>query len=616
MLRYSKFLLLFSFILAFIIVTDSQAQIPGIGPVEPVRRVSTGFAFTEGPASDIKGNIYFTDVSRNRIHKLDLQDQLSTFLDDSQGCNGLIFDADEKLIACQGNPGRIIRIDINSKTIQPIIEQFQGKRFDRPNDLVIDRQGGVYFSDPVFSGQMVQDKMGVYYVSSSGQVNRIIDNLSRPNGVILSPDEKTLYVLSGASNVMAYPVNSPGQIGQGRVLVQLQSSSNGDGMTVDSQGNLYLTRPGINAIEVVTPEGRSLGLIQFPEAPSNCTFGGADFKTLYVTARTSVYSAKMAVVGHRFATPISAPGFSIDLDPINQSVSVGMSAQFTVNVISIQGFSQSVSLSATSANNQISAQFSNSSVTPGNSTMLTLNTTSTISPGDYPINIVGRAGSITVTQTATLSVVSGGTAGDFSLSLQPSSQMINAGSSTSFNIGVQAINGFADPINLNATISPNNSNVTSLITSPIISPGATTTITINTTTSTPEGTYNITLTGISGQITRTANVTVSVIGAPDFAVSFQPNSVTINRGQSAQLTLNIARSGGFTGTIMIAGPAAAALKDLKLKLTPETQSSNGNSVSFTIKSKKKSPAGSQTLTFMAMDNDERIRVATFTLILQ
>ncbi len=612
MLRHSKFLLLFSFILALVTITNTQGQIPGIGPLEPIRKISSGFSFTEGPASDIKGNIYFTDVSRSRIHKIDLQDQVSTFLENTSGCNGLMFDSSERLVACQSGLGRIIRIDISSKSIVPIAEQFQNKRFDSPNDLVIDKQGGVYFSDPVFGGAMGQDKMGVYYVSPTGQTSRLIDNLTRPNGVILSPDEKTLYVLSSQSNVMAYPVSAPGQIGQGRVLVQLQSSSNGDGMTVDSQGNLYLTRPSISAIEVVNPEGKSLGLIQFPEAPSNCTFGGADFKTLYVTARTSVYAAKMAVIGHRFATP----GFSLDIDPISQSVQAGRSTIFTISVIPIEGFNQTVNLSVTSTNKEISAQLSNSSVTPGNNVMLTLNTTSSATPGDYNISIMAVAGPVVVNQIATLSVTSAGNTGDFSLVLQPASQTINAGSSTSFTISAQAINGFTAPINLNATVSPSNSNINNVITSPIISPGNTTGITVNTSASTPEGTYNITLTGMSNQITRTANVMLKVIGAPDFAVSFEPSTITITRGQSAQLTFNVRRSGGFTGSVAIAGPSAAALKNSKLKLTPETQSTTSNSVSFTIKSKKKSPAGSQTLTFVAMDNDERIRMATITLILQ
>jgi hypothetical protein len=397
--------------------------------------------------------------------------------------------------------------------------------------------------------------------------------------------------------------------------VQLQSTSNGDGMTVDSQGNLYLTRPGINAVEVVSSEGRSLGLIQFPEAPSNCTFGGTDFKTLYVTARTSVYSAKMAVVGHRFASPISAPGFSLDVDPLSQTVAPGMSATFMVNVISIQGFDQTVSLSTNSPNSQISTQVANASVTPGNNTTLTVTTASNIAPGDYAINIIGRSGAINLTQTVTLSVSNPG-GGDFSLAVQPSSQMVNAGSSTSFNISAQAIGGFSQPINLNATISPTNAELTSIITSPIISPGDTTTITVTTTKNAPQGTFNLTLTGMSGQITRTGNVTLNVVGAPDFAVSFQQSTITIARGQSAQLVFNINRIGGFAGSVQVAGPTAESLKNLKLKLTPETQNSTGNSVTFSLKSKKKSPAGTQTLVFMATDNDERIRVATLTLVLQ
>jgi hypothetical protein len=459
---------------------------------------------------------------------------------------------------------------------------------------------------------MGQDKMGVYYVSPSGQISRLIENLSRPNGVILSPDETTLYVLSSQSSVMAYPVNAPGQIGQGRVFVQLQSSSNGDGMTIDSQGNLYVTRPGINSIEVVSPEGKSLGLIPFPEAPSNCTFGGADFKTLYVTARTSVYSAKMAVVGYRFATP----GFSLDVDPISQTVSAGMSTTFNITLIPLEGFNQTATLSVASPNSQISTMLSNSSISPTNSVMLTVTTANSLIPGDYNLNISGVAGPSMASQIASLSVTSGGNAGDFSITLQPASQTINAGESTSFTISAQAINGFSKPINLNATISPANSNITNVITSPIISPGDTTSITLTTPDNSPDGTYNITLTGMSDQIVHTANVMLNVIGAPDFAVSFDPNTVTISRGQSTQLTFNIKRSGGFDDSVMITGPSATALKSLKLKLTPESQQSAGNSVSFTLKSKKKSPAGSQTLIFMAVDKDARIRMATLTLVLK
>jgi gluconolactonase len=151
-----------------------QGSIPGIGPVGGVTRAQMGFQFTEGPAADAEGNVYFTDVQRNRIHRIDTQGQLSTFLDGSQGCNGLMFDGRGRLIACQGGAGRIIAIDVSTKDITVVADQYQGRRFDRPNDLVIDQQGGVYFTDPVFGGTPIQDKQGVYYVAV--RVHDIVDS--------------------------------------------------------------------------------------------------------------------------------------------------------------------------------------------------------------------------------------------------------------------------------------------------------------------------------------------------------------------------------------------------------------------------------------------------------
>jgi gluconolactonase len=268
----------------------------------------TGFAFTEGPAADAEGNVYFSDVRNNRIHKVSTDGKLTTFLENSQGCNGLMFDAMGRLIACQGGAGRVVAIDASSKAIEVLAAEYNGKRFNAPNDLVVDRHGGIYFTDPSFGREPSQDKMAVYYVSPDKKVTRLIDDLERPNGVILSPDEKTLYVLpSGSPNVMAYSVQGPGKLGAGRVFCKLEQAPNtpmprgGDGLTVDTKGNLYLTQPALSAIQVVSPEGKTLGLLKFPEAPANCTFGGKDRKTLFVTARTSLYTLPMEGVGHRFA---------------------------------------------------------------------------------------------------------------------------------------------------------------------------------------------------------------------------------------------------------------------------------------------------------------------------
>jgi gluconolactonase len=281
-------------------------SIRGIGPTGKVTAIHTGFQFTEGPAADAAGNVYFTDIPANRIHKIDLDGKLSTFLENSERANGLMVDGKGRLIACQGGAGKVIAIDPATKAITVLADKYADKRLNSPNDLVIDRQGGIYFTDPSFGGTVTQDKMAVYYRAPDGKLTRLIDDLILPNGVILSPDEKTLYVLpSGSPDVMAYTVESPGKISKGRVFCSLakvegNARPGGDGMSVDTAGNLYLTHPSKSAIQVVDASGKTLGLIQVPEGPANCTFGGKDMKTLFVTARKSVYAIPMESTGHRF----------------------------------------------------------------------------------------------------------------------------------------------------------------------------------------------------------------------------------------------------------------------------------------------------------------------------
>ncbi|MDX2033037.1 MAG: SMP-30/gluconolactonase/LRE family protein [Blastocatellia bacterium] len=282
------------FLLASGLLLPATAQIPGIGPAESVARAQIGFQFTEGPAADLRGNVYFTDVQRNRIHKIDTQGQLTTFLENTQGMNGLMFDPRGRLIACQGGAGAIVAIDAATKAITPIADRFETTRFTSPNDLVIDRAGNIYFTD--------RNGNAVYFIATDNKVTRLITNLSLPNGILLSLDEKTLYLLSGSPNLVAYPLAAPGQLGAPQTF-PLFGTGGGDGMTIDTRGNLYVTRPGSNAIQVLTPAGQSLGTIPVQEAPANVTFGGPDLKTLFITARTSVYTARMQSIGYRFASP-------------------------------------------------------------------------------------------------------------------------------------------------------------------------------------------------------------------------------------------------------------------------------------------------------------------------
>lgn len=286
----------------------AQEKIPGIGPVGMVQRLHTGFAFTEGPAVDAEGTVYFTDIPNNRIHKLDTKGQLSVFAEPSGHCNGLMVVGD-RLLACEMD-GRLKQYSLKDASETVLADKYQDKRFNAPNDLVIDRTGGIYFTDPRFRAPdpWPQGKEAVYYRAADGTVTRLIEDRTAPNGVILSPDETVLYVIPSMEKQMwAYPVESPGKLGAGRVFCELrqgpgQSNSGGDGLTVDTQGNLYITSS--LGLQIFDPAGKALGIISIPgEQPANVTFGGPDRRTLYITARTSLYSVETEATGHVFPGP-------------------------------------------------------------------------------------------------------------------------------------------------------------------------------------------------------------------------------------------------------------------------------------------------------------------------
>jgi gluconolactonase len=202
--------------------------------------------------------------------------------------------------------GALVVLDLPSAERTVLTDKYNGKRYNAPNDLIIDKKGGVYFTDPRFRAPepWPQGTEAVYYRRPGGEVVRLIDDLDAPNGVILSPDEKTLYVIPSMSKqMMAYKVADDGGISGGRVFCSLQQpegrdNSGGDGLTIDTQGNLYIT--SALGIQVFNPEGKHLGTIEFPQQPANVTFGGKDHKTLYVTARTGVYAVQMQSQGHVF----------------------------------------------------------------------------------------------------------------------------------------------------------------------------------------------------------------------------------------------------------------------------------------------------------------------------
>src|SRR5262249_23111596 len=199
-------------------------MIPGVGTVGPVVKLHTGFKFTEGPAADREGNVYFSDIPNERIHKVDTKGKLTTFREKTNHANGLMVAASGEVYACEGD-GQLVAYSADGKKRRVLAGKYNDKQFNAPNDLVIDNAGGVYFTDPYFGPKkpLPQGKTAVYYRSADGKVTRIIEGLPNPNGVLLSPDEKTLYVIpSGQADMMSYPIEGPGKVGKGKVFCTLK----------------------------------------------------------------------------------------------------------------------------------------------------------------------------------------------------------------------------------------------------------------------------------------------------------------------------------------------------------------------------------------------------------
>jgi gluconolactonase len=264
--------------------------------------------FTEGPAYGPDHCIYFSDIG-NRIMKFDpATGKTSEYRKPSGRANGLDFDAQGRLVACEGaNTGGGRRISITEKdgTVRTLADRWRGKRFNSPNDLTIDLKGRVYFTDPRYVGDEPReiDTESVYRVDPDGTVTQIIRDVTKPNGIILSPDMKTLYLAEshpkGDRLLLAYPLKPDGTVGPKKVLHDLGKDRGIDGMCIDVKGNLYATagQGKTGGVYIFTPEGKEIGFIPVPETPTNCVFGGRDRKTLYVTAGRSLYRIPLTIEG-------------------------------------------------------------------------------------------------------------------------------------------------------------------------------------------------------------------------------------------------------------------------------------------------------------------------------
>ena len=258
------------------------------------------YEFTEGPAVDKNGNVFFTDQPNNRILKWEANsNQISTYLEPSGRANGLYFDNDGNLIACADNKNELWLIDANKKTTV-LFDDFKGKKLNGPNDLWIDKKGGMYMTDPYYKRPYwtrEQDTIPqrVYYISpAKDKLEIIADHYVQPNGIIGTPDNKTLYVADiGANKTYSYTINDDATLTDKKVFCNLGS----DGMTIDNQGNVYLTGDGVT---IFNSEGKQIEHIATGEDwTANVTFGGPKQNLLFITAMDAIYAIEMNVHGVR-----------------------------------------------------------------------------------------------------------------------------------------------------------------------------------------------------------------------------------------------------------------------------------------------------------------------------
>jgi len=263
-------------------------------------KVAGGFLFTEGPTSDRKGNIYFTDQPDNKILSWNNRMGVTVFLTPAGRSNGMMFDRSGNLWTCADEKNQLWKISPGKKT-DVIITSFNGSRLNGPNDVWISPVGGIYFTDPFYKRDwwdhdiMPQEKECVYYFSPvSGLLSRVADDLVKPNGITGSADGKILYVADiGANKTWRYQVNPDGTLTGKELFCPMGS----DGMTTDTEGNIYLTG---NGVTIFSSSGIQIAHIPVPENwTSNVCFGDKDFHTLYITAGGALYRIRLGVRGVR-----------------------------------------------------------------------------------------------------------------------------------------------------------------------------------------------------------------------------------------------------------------------------------------------------------------------------
>ena len=290
-----KIISCFVFLLFSFSVVAQQKSI--VAKNAEVQKAGTDYTFTEGPAVAPDGRVFFTDQPNDRIYVWEENKCVSLWLEGTRRSNGMYFNDEGQLVTCADLYNQLGYFD-EDKNFHLIHEGYKGKLLNAPNDLWIAPDGGIYFSDPYYHRKWwdenrdeEQDVRGVYYLGTDGEIIRVIDDYKQPNGLIGTPDGKTLYVADiNDGKIWKYDIQPDGTLANKTFFAPKGS----DGMTIDNRGNVYLTS---GKVWVYNPEGELIKEIEVPESPSNVVFGGKDRDILFITARSSVYTLKMNVKG-------------------------------------------------------------------------------------------------------------------------------------------------------------------------------------------------------------------------------------------------------------------------------------------------------------------------------
>lgn len=296
-------------------ITTTPAIAGVVAAGTKIELIKDGFSGTEGPIPYTDNSLLFTENQANRVTQIAADGSTSTFLDNTNGVNALAFSADGTLYAVQTLQTRV-GIVFPADKAKVLADNFEGKAFGRPNDLVVDKSGNLYFTDSGAQPKPDQPppttpvaKPAVYRISAAGVLSRIAADIERPNGIQLSPDEKVLYVANTYGEyVLAYDIGKDGSIGARRNFAKLDGvkptetgiTSGADGLAVDAKGRVYVATS--LGIQVFSDHGKALGTIALPKQPQNLAFAGAGKKTLYVVGRGAVYKIAVQTPGYQGRT--------------------------------------------------------------------------------------------------------------------------------------------------------------------------------------------------------------------------------------------------------------------------------------------------------------------------